>query len=874
MPELAATPEAAAAIEQRAQTLLARMTLEQKIHLLHGHVPLAYTVRPLPELGIPALLMTDGPSGVNLTLGSGRTSTALPAPITLAATWNPEAARRQGNIIATELRAAGMNVLLAPNVDLVRQPWWGRAAEEFGEDPLLISAMAVPFIQAVQSHAVVANVKHFLLYNQETNRLAGENSVADERTLNELYLPPFEAAIRQGQVGSVMGAFNQVNGVPACGNQELLNGLLKEKLGFRGWVMSDYGSTPSTVEAANAGLDQEMPGASDGDAYGGSSVSFFGGSLMEAARSGRVSLATLDDKVWRILRTMLSIGLFDALPAADAFSVADHADQARQIAAEGLVLLKNEAGILPLLPGQVRSIAVIGGEADFRAATGGASTVATPSHLTTPLAGLLARAARCGIAVQTAPGVDPVGPTSMLPGPAAVPSSVLTPAGAQPGEHGLRAEYWLNKDFSGTPVLERIDAQVNVDLGFLSQTLNASAVPPAPGKSGDDLSARWVGTITAPQTGDYRLSLTSLGSARLWLDGRLAIDVTEPHLLRIDSTPDLPLVAGEPHTLQIEYASTRPANWLEFGDVQLGWTHPADAYAPAMLEAAALARRADAAILIARTYESEQRDRATLTLPNDQDQLIWAVAEANPRTIVVLECAGPVTMPWLDHIAGVVYTGYAGQEQGAAIADILFGDVNPSGKLPLSFPRSETQVPVASPVQRAVELTTRYAEGVFVGYRAYDQRGLEPLFPFGHGLSYTTFAYSNLRLSTQALTPEARLIVSLDVTNTGQRVGQEVVQLYVRDVTASVPRPPKELKGFAKVALAPGETKEVTLGLDRAALAFWDEAQHAWTAEAGTFEVLVGSSSRDIRARAAFELTETCIFPREATAQREAIGGN
>jgi beta-glucosidase len=489
--------------------------------------------------------------------------------------------------------------------------------------------------------------------------------------------------------------------------------------------------------------------------------------------------------------------------------------------------------------------------------------VSTPTHITTLLAGLRARADRDGIRVRYTPGTDPVGPTSMLPGPAAVPSSVLMPPGAPPGERGLRAEYWHNTTFSGPPALVRTDAQVNLHLGFMSQTFNASAVPPPPGKSGDDLSVRWTGTLTTPQTGEYRLALTSAGSAKLWLDGELRIDAFEPHLVRVDWSPPLQLEGGQPHAIQIDCASTRHANWIELGDIQLGWTHPDEAYSPAMQEAIILAREADVAVVFARVFESEQRDRASLTLPNDQDQLIRAIAAANPRTIVVLSCGGPVTLPWIDEVPAVVNAYYAGQEQGVAVADVLFGDVNPSGKLPITFPRSESQVPVAHPGQQASDPSTVYSEGIFVGYRAYDEHGLAPLFPFGYGLSYTTFAYDNLQLSADTVAAGERLTVSIDITNTGQRAGQEVVQLYVHDVTASVPRPPKELKGFAKVALAPRQTKTVTFTLDRTSLAYWDEVKHAWVAEAGAFEALIGSSSRDIRARAAFHLTETVTLDRE-----------
>lgn len=851
--ELAALP--------RVESLLAQMSLPQKLHLLHGHVPLAYSVPPIPELGIPALKMTDGPAGVNLTLGeSAARATAMPMPLAVAATWNLAAAALQGELLAKELLSHGYNVLLAPNVDVIRQPWWGRAAEQFGEDPWLIAQMAVAFIQAAQSYPVIACVKHFILYNQETNRLTGANSVADERTLREIYLPPFAATVQAGQVGAVMSAFNHINGRPACEHHQLLTEVLKSEFGFQGWVMSDYGSTTSTVAAALAGFDQEMPGASDEVGYGEAEPAHFGGPLLEAVRTGQVSQALIDDKVRRILSQMFVRGLFDQLPVGNGFPETEHTDAAYWIAAEALTLLKNEGDLLPLSSPAVGSLAVIGADADHRATLGGASFVSTPTHVTTLLAGLQARAARAGIQVRYAPGGDPVGPTSMLPGPAAVPASVLSPAGASAGEQGLRAEYWPNTLFSGTPILTRTDAQINLHLGFMSQTFNASAVPPPPGQSGDDLSVRWTGWFSAPCLGEYRLALTSLGSARLWLDGQLLIDASEPHLVRVDWSQPLQLEGGLPHAIQVEYASTAHANFLEVGDVQLGWLHPAAAFAPAAQAAITLAQQSDAAIVFARVFESEQRDRASLTLPNDQDQLIAAVAAVNPRTVVVLCGGGPVTMPWAPQVAAVVNAYYAGQEQGAAVAAVLFGDVNPSGKLPITFPQSEAQVPVTSPWQGNAEPTTPYSEGVFVGYRAYDEQGRDVLFPFGHGLSYTTFAYSNLRLSANVIAPGEQLTIQIDLTNTGSRAGQEVVQLYLHDLEAGAQRPPKELKGFTKVALTPGETKVVSLTLGLAEFAFWSELRHAWVAEAGFFEIMLGGSSRDIRARAEVRLTETIVL--------------
>jgi beta-glucosidase len=341
-----------------------------------------------------------------------------------------------------------------------------------------------------------------------------------------------------------------------------------------------------------------------------------------------------------------------------------------------------------------------------------------------------------------------------------------------------------------------------------------------------------------------------MGSARLWLDEQLLIEAVEPHPIRVDGSPPLRLEGGQPHDIQIEFASTAHTNALEPGDVQLGWTHPAEAHSPAMHKAITLARESDVAIVFARIFESEQRDRASLTLPNDQDQLIHAVAAANPWTVVVLGCGGPVTMPWVDQVPAVVNAYYAGQEQGAAVADILFGDINPSGKLPLTFPRSEAQVPVANPCQRAAELTTTYSEGIFVGYRAYDQNGLEPLFPFGHGLSYTSFSYAHLQLTPETANGTEEIRVSFEVTNSGERAGTEIAQVYLGR-PARVAAPPKQLAGWVRVLLEPGESKQVTITVNPQAverpLSWWNANTHGWEIAPGGYPIYVSASSRDIR---------------------------
>ena len=834
--------------DERAALLLAQMTLEEKIGMVHGKSNDAYHIAPISRLGIPALPMTDGPAGINVVQ-----ATSLPAPIALAATWDLAAAGQYGELLGSEAEATGHNVFLAPCLDIARVPVYGRLFEALGEDPILTGQMAVRSIQSIQRRPMVATAKHYNVNAQEENRLDVDAQI-DERSLQEIYTLPFALAVQDGHVGAAMGAFNKVNGVYCCENPHLLTDILKHQLGFTGWVMSDFEATHSTVEAANAGLDQEMP-----------SAKFFGEQLLQAIQAGQVSLATLDDKVRRMLRTMFAHGLFEHLVQVTPLPVEEHGKQAREIAGKGIVLLKNAGELLPLSSHQVHSVAVIGGDA-ANYITGGGSSFVKPTYLVSTLEGIRRRAGE-GVRVEYAEGVDPASAADLLPGPPLVPSSILTPAGSGPEVHGLYAEYWTNTRFEGEPRLVRTDRQVALNLGFFNFGLfNASSLK-TPEEFNNAISVRWRGSLTAPATDEYTLSLTHLGTARLYLDGQLLID--DPGITLGTRSVTLQLVAGQPHTLQIDYAADRPeqhtpvpgemsTSGLIGSKVRLGWEHPANAIPSAMQEAASLAARSDVAVVVVRDYRNEHADLPGLTLSNEQDLLIQVVAAANPRTIVVLATGGPALMPWLDQVPAVLESWYSGQEQGNALADVLFGDVNPSGKLPVTFPRSDADTPVSSPEQYSrTELVANFSEGLAVGYRGYDQLGIEPLFPFGYGLSYTSFAYAQLQVVPETIGGTGTIQVSFKVTNTGSRAGAEVAQVYL-GLPASTGEPPRRLVGWAKVQLEPGETRDVSVTLDSNAtshpLSYWNVTMNGWEIASGDYQVYVGASSRDIRLTAAFQV--------------------
>ncbi|RLC86524.1 MAG: beta-glucosidase [Chloroflexi bacterium] len=815
-------------MQERIEALLKQMTLEEKVSLLGGAD--AWHTQAVERLGIPAIKMTDGPNGARGESFNGDvTSACFPVGIALAATWNTELVQRVGAALGEETKTKGAHILLAPTVNIHRHPLGGRHFECYSEDPYLTACMAVAFIKGVQSQKVGACIKHFVCNDSEFERMSISSEVG-ERALREIYLTPFRMAVKEAQPWTVMAAYNKVNGTFASEHPYLLTDILKKEWGFEGFVVSDWTAVKSTVPAANAGLDLEMPGP----------PRFMDEKLVQAVKDGLVSEEVIDDKVRRILRIIMKSGAFEHPEEVPETSVdkPEHRHLAREAAAEAIVLLKNERNVLPLNVDEIKSLAVIGPNANVARIQGGGSARVNPHYAITPLDGILRR---CGDGVKVS---FEQGCTNhkMLP--------VLNPASLSPAEGAaFVGEFFNTLDLSGEPVLTRMDEEIDFFwFGEFSPQVNP-----------DEFSARWTGKFTAPESGTYTFGLTSAGLSRLYVDGEEVIDnwtkqargetyfgMGTPEVLA-----EVTLTAGQTYELKVEY-SKRGA---PLAAIRLGCLPPV--VGDPMARAEKLAAESDVALVfvgLSDEWESESFDRADMELPGRQVELIEKVAAANKNTVVVLNTGSPVTMTgWIDKVAAVIEAWYPGQECGNGIADILFGDVNPSGRLPTTFPKrlEDTPAYINYPGESGKVL---YGEGLFVGYRYYDKKKIEPLYPFGYGLSYTTFEYSNLTLNAAEYEPDDEIRVSVDVKNTGTRAGKEVVQLYVRDVESRLVRPEKELKAFQKVALQPGETKTVHFTLGPEALSYYDPGQKRWVAEPGVFEVLVGSSSRDIRAKASFTL--------------------
>jgi beta-glucosidase len=814
--------------------LVNSMTLEEKVSLLAGAS--AWETVPIERLGIPSLKVTDGPNGVR---GSSRdmndvTSAAFPVEICLAATWNPELVERIGQALAQETKFKGAQVLLAPTVNIQRTPLGGRNFECFSEDPYLTSRLGVAYIRGVQSQGVGATVKHYICNDAEFERNTISSDV-DERTLREIYLPPFKAAVKEAGSWAVMASYNKLNGTYASENPSTLTEILKREWDFDGIVMSDWFGTRSTVASINAGLDLEMPGP----------AIWRGEKLPQAVERGEVTVGTLDESVRRLLRLFERTGILAEhyrREPEQAVDLPEHRALIREAAAEGIVLLKNDHHVLPLQRKKLQSIAVIGPNAKTARIMGGGSASVNAHYAVTPYEGIKTKV---GDSVEV--GYE-LGCTNYMLLPP-LDTNLISPDG-KATEHGLTVSYFNNADLSGQPVYTTV-AKRSV-LNWFGQ------IPE--GVNPQQFSVCESGRFTPQETGTYTFGLVSSGLSRLYIDGQEVIDNwthrESGEAFHGRGSAEVELAAGRGYELSVAYCNDK----IPGGALYVGCLPPIPADTIEL--AAKLAAQSDVALVfvgLSDEWESEGADRSDMNLVGEQDELIEQVAAANENTIVVLNTGSPITMPWLDKVAAVVEAWYLGQENGNAIADILFGDAAPSGKLPQTFPvrLEDTPAYINYPGEYGHVL---YGERVFVGYRCYDTKKIRPLFPFGFGLSYTTFSYSPLRMSAQEIGPDDTLLIELDVTNTGQRTGKEIVQLYLHDVEASVQRPEKELKAFAKVQLAPGERKTVTLKTDREALAFYDEAAHEWVAEAGKFEALVGSSSQDIHSTATFALTSTSRF--------------
>jgi beta-glucosidase len=815
-----------AAARQRAQRLVHQMTLDEKVQLIHGigfqrNAGFAGRVAGIARLGIPDLVLADGPNGV----GNGATGvTAFPAAISSAATWDTQLVGRYGRAIGQEQAGKGNNVALAPTINILRVPQWGRSFETFSEDPRLTADMATAEIRGIQQEGVIADAKHFVANNQETDRAFNDMEVP-ERALREIYLPAFEAAVERAGVLSAMCAYNRIGGKYACQSRSLLTDILKREFGFRGLVMSDWAATHSSADSGNAGLDLEMPYGPTPD-Y----PQFFGDVLKADVQAGRVPAARLDDMATRVLTAMVAAGLLDRGIRGDqskTVTTPAHRRLARTLSEQGTVLLKNRGRVLPLRAAGVSSVAVIGATAQNAPIyTGGGSASVIPSATTTPLDGIKARAGK--IKVTYSPG------TAGTPALPDLPTDRLTPASGT--GNGLTATYYSTPDFTGAPVATRVEP--NVDF----------TAPPLPGLAGV-WSARYTGTFTPATTGTHRFSLNTIGIADVYVDGKLVL-----HAYGRDRAPVthalVDLTAGRPVAIRVDYVAQRlprrvPA--LQVGNL------PPD---PALLRAAVrAAKAADVAVVFVNDLRTEGGDSNSLALPGDQDRLVDAVAAANRKTVVVLNTGGAALMPWIGRVAAAVEAWYPGQENGKAIASVLFGDVDPSGKLPTTFPRSDEQTPVADPRRwPGVNGVAHYAESLGVGYRWFDARRKTPLFAFGHGLSYTTFRYGRAHVGRPRTHDGVRTWpVRLRVTNTGTRAGAEVVQLYVGFPPAAG-EPPKQLKGFKRVALKPGRGAEVTLRLTARDLSSWNSARNRWRTHSGRYRIMIGSSSRDVRATARLEV--------------------
>ncbi len=809
---LGQTPSSSSDIEARTDSLLKKLTLEEKIDLIGGVDD--FYIRANEKIGLPRLKMADGPVGVrnygpsNVFGGVG-----------LAASWDPELARRIGASIGQDARSRGVHFMLGPGVNIYRSPRNGRNFEYFGEDPFLAARTAVAYIQGMQSEGVSSTVKHFMGNNSEFDR-HNSDSIIDERTMREIYLPVFEAAVKEAHVGAIMDSYNLTNGLHLTQNGFLNNDIAKKEWGFAGIIMSDWDATYDGVAAANGGLDLEMP-----------SGKFMNrATLLPAIKAGTVREATIDEKVRRILRTAIQFGWLDReqtdlsiplmnLPGKQA---------ALEAARSSIVLLKNDSHLLPLDKTKIKSIAVIGPDAYPAQPGGGGSAEAKPFYAISYLQGI-ANYLGNGGKVYYSQGIPTIDEMAQL-------TNFTTEATG--GRQGLKMEIFNNTKLEGSPAIVRSQDHLHYETP----------------RDGDvtlcNLSIRWTGYFTPTAPGQYLAVVQGPGESggyRLYIDKKLILDNWKQWYAFVGQIP-VTLTAGSHEVVMEYYAETV-------------WGHATANLAiirPETLvssEAKTLAARADAVILAPgfnAESEGESSDR-TFRLPPAQDELIDQIAAANKNTIVIVTSGGGIDMTrWVDHVPALFEAWYPGEEGGEALAQLLFGDFDPSGRLPISIERRLEDNPTYDNYYpKSGGKKVEYKEGIFVGYRYYDKSAVKPLFPFGYGLSYTSFAFKNLKISPTVAgqpspTSDSQISISFDVTNTGTRAGSEVAEIYVGDHHAPVPRPIKELKGFAKVSVNPGETRNVTVNLDKRAFSYYEVSKHSWTVAPGAFDLFVARSSADI----------------------------
>jgi beta-glucosidase len=791
-------------VESRVDDLLKRMTLDEKIDLLGGT---GFATKKNDRLGIPELRMTDGPVGARW-----GNSTAFPVSIASAATWNPEYAGEVGSAIGRETKGHGRHVILGPCVNIARLPMGGRNFESYGEDPFLASRMAVAYIKGVQKEDVAATVKHFAVNNQEYER-GFTDVLISNRALNEIYLPTFKAAVTEADVLCVMCSYNKVNLHFASENDYLLKEKLKKEWGFKNLVMSDWGAVHSSIPVANGGLDLEMP-----------TGRFLNKETLQGAiDSGTIPLATIEDKVKRILTVIFKLGLFDN-PVREENKSLINSSENKKVALEtseaSIVLLKNDQNILPLDKNNIRTVAVIGPSAAEAKTGGGGSAFVTAIDPVAPLAGLKDKLPS-NIKIEYAKGVEFDEQIKQIES-----GNLFTDSTQK--KNGLNAEYFDNINLSGTPKYKQIDKEIN---------FKWEENGPSNGIGKVNYSVRWTGFLKAQTSGEVVLNIMTDDGARLWIDGKLVFEDWTRHAATKQSVV-VKMEEGKLYKIKMEYFQD-----LGGATAILGWKSGKENL---LTDAVELAKKSDCVLLFvgnSSNVETEGRDRDNLILPQGQDELISKVAEANKNVVVVLTSGSPVLMDnWINKVKGVVEMWFAGSQGGNAIADVLLGNYNPSGKLPVTFPKRWEDCS-AYPTYKKLEAREYYSDDIYVGYRYFDKNNIEPLFPFGYGLSYTTFEYSNLSVSKSGDGFE----VKFEIKNTGKIKGGEAAQLYISSNNASVDHPVKELKGFSKIVLNQGESAEIKLNLNRDDFAYFSEELNSWKVDEGTYGILIGSSSRDIK---------------------------
>jgi beta-glucosidase len=802
--------------------LLAALSLDDKVRLLTGADN--WRTCPLPAIGLRSMVVSDGPAGVRgTTMDERNPAASLPCPSALGATWDPALVQALAAALGAEARSKGVDVLLAPTINVMRTPLGGRGFESFGEDPVLISRMAVAFVRGLHQAGAAAAVKHYAGNDSETGRWTYDARIA-EHVLRELYLAPFEACVREADVDLVMTGYNMVNGITMTEHRHLLGRVLKDEWGFGGVALSDWHAARSTVATAAAGLDLAMPGP-DGP---------WGAELIAAVRAGEISEAAVDDKVLRILRLARRVGALDG-PAANGRApvLADPA-LLRRCAAAAFTLLRNEGEALPLDPGTVRSVAVIGPNAVSPVTQGGGSATVPQVSVSTPAAALTK--ALAGLNPKTRVTVRPGCATwTIVPEP---PRSALHDPDT--GQPGVRIEF-------------------RADDGTLAAAEHRTATmftwwDGLPGGIGRGGRGRIVlRTCFLPaHDGPHVIGAGGLGRLTLTVNGiEVAVGRTEVPADPVEAMvrpgeirATVYLEAGREAEIAV---SLRPDDWPQ-GPVaiRLGLV-PAPDDEAMLSEAVEAARAADVAVVVvgsAPATESEGFDRPGLALPGRQDELVRRVAAVNARTIVVVNAGMPVLMPWADQVAAVGYAWLPGQVMGAALADVLLGQAEPGGRLPVTLPAAEADCPVLHCVPVGGRL--EYQEGLLVGYRGYDRAGTESRFPFGHGLGYTTWAYESAVADAPVVTPGGDLGVTVVVRNTGPRTGREVVQAYLEPPATDPGRPVRALAAFTSVTAAPGEHAEARLTVPARAFDRYDEAAGAWVRPSGEFTVRVGRSSADL----------------------------